>query len=248
MPYLLLLSTHPSTNYSSPCTWQYICTRMQKVSCILCLHEERIKKHTLFAYIYQEIYTNILIMAILYGIWVISLLQLITLLQTNWNWRHCWIRNVLSCIQGDSLHGIVHLLKWPLPGITCISMFPGPSDQPWLLSNFREPFPDWVFSPSGTWEWGEVVLHLNKRDFMPDLFPRENKQGHVCHYQGTFASWKGQSILIPFLFSVMESPVGAVTRFTKKQAKFWQVFGRPSNKTHFPHPLSHPFEMLVASK
>lgn len=46
----------------------------------------------------------------------------------------------------------------------------------------------------------------------------------------------------------MGSPAGVVTRFTKRQAKFWQVLGRPSNKTHFPHPLSHPFEMHVSSK
>lgn len=83
---------------------------------------------------------------------------------------------------------------------------------------------------------------------MPDLFPRENKHGHVCPHQSTFASWKGQGIFIPFLFRVMGSPAGAVTGFTKKEAKFWQVLGRPSNKTHFSHPLSHPFEMQVVSK
>lgn len=83
---------------------------------------------------------------------------------------------------------------------------------------------------------------------MPDLFPRENKHSHVCPHQGTFSNWKRLGIFILFLFRVMGSPAGAVTRFTKKQAKFWQVFGRPSNKTHFLHPLSHPFEMQVALK
>lgn len=46
----------------------------------------------------------------------------------------------------------------------------------------------------------------------------------------------------------MGSPAGVVTGLTKKQAKFWQVTGRLSNKIHFPHLLSHPFGMKPASK
>ena len=53
---------------------------------------------------------------------------------------------------------------------------------------------------------------------------------------------------MPFLFRVMGSPAVAVTGFTEKEAKFWQVLGRPSNKTHFLLTLSYPFEMQVASK
>lgn len=83
---------------------------------------------------------------------------------------------------------------------------------------------------------------------MPDLFPRENKHGHVCLHQGTVASWKRWGTFILLLLRVMGNPAGVVTRFTKKEATFWQVFGRPSNKIHFPQLLSHPFEMQVASK
>jgi hypothetical protein len=46
----------------------------------------------------------------------------------------------------------------------------------------------------------------------------------------------------------MGSPAGVVTGLTKKQAKFWQVTARLSNKIHFPHLLSHPFGMKLASK
>ena len=53
---------------------------------------------------------------------------------------------------------------------------------------------------------------------------------------------------MPFLFRVMGSPAVAVTGFTKREAKFWQVLGRPSNKTHFLLSLSYPFDMQVASK
>ena len=55
-------------------------------------------------------------------------------------------------------------------------------------------------------------------------------------------------MFMPFLFRVMGIPAVAVTGFTKKEAKFWQLLGRPSNKTHFLLSLSYPFDMQVASK
>lgn len=45
---------------------------------------------------------------------------------------------------------------------------------------------------------------------------------------------KGPGVFSPSLFRVMGSPAGVVTGLTKKQAKFWQVTGRLSNKIPFP--------------
>lgn len=99
--------------------------------------------------------------------------------------------HALLYVEADSLYGTVHQLKGAFPG-NHLSLYVSwgfrQIPTPGQLQR-AQPSPGKVYvhisrlTCMSLWTWErEVVLSLNKRDFMPDLFPRENKQGHVCPY------------------------------------------------------------------
>lgn len=100
--------------------------------------------------------------------------------------------HALLYIEENSLYGTVHQLKGAFPRNPLCLYVPWGFIQiptPGQLQR-AQPFPGKVYvhisrltrMPLWTWERREVVLSLNKRDFMLDSFPRENEQGHVCPY------------------------------------------------------------------
>lgn len=80
----------------------------------------------------------------------------------------------------------------------------------------------------------EVGLGLNKGTSCLTCSPWRTNTAMFTLTRTHWKADKGPGIFIPFLFRVMGTPAGVVTGLTKKQAKFWQVTGRLSNKIHFP--------------